>query len=128
MAPLARRVAAWLADSVWSGALALPIVAAAPAQWPRVHLALGVALLGLVVLAAFDASFRGQTPGKMLMRIQVRSANDGDRISLGRGLLRRSAYFAGGGLLMAGWLLGLANRRRRTLHDLAAGTVVVDHA
>lgn len=67
----------------------------------------------------------GQTVGMMAVRIRV-VARDGGPISLGRSALRLIAYAASTLPLFLGIVYALFDRRRRALHDLLAGTVVIE--
>ena len=67
----------------------------------------------------------GQTPGNRALRIGVRST-EGERIRLGRALLRFAGLTLAALPLFAGFLLILVDDRRRGLHDLIAGTVVIE--
>jgi uncharacterized RDD family membrane protein YckC len=79
--------------------------------------------------ALFEGSSRGQTPGKMLLRIAVRDSRDFGRVTYARAFLReysRAVFW----LLVylpavvdALWALRAA--RSQTVHDLLARTVVV---
>jgi uncharacterized RDD family membrane protein YckC len=70
-------------------------------------------------------STTGQTPGNRLMHIQVRRDDDGAVLSLRRSLLRFGALLLAALPLLAGFLPILVDDRRRGLHDMLAGTVVV---
>ncbi len=70
-------------------------------------------------------SSRGQTVGKMAVRIKVVS-REGGRLSKGRSALRLLGYFASVAPLLLGLVIALFDRQRRTLHDHLAGTVVVE--
>lgn len=69
-------------------------------------------------------STAGQTPGMRLLRLRVLGP-DGDRPSLGRSLVRLVGLVLAIVPLFAGFLPVLFSERRRGLHDLLAGTVVV---
>jgi uncharacterized RDD family membrane protein YckC len=69
-------------------------------------------------------STTGQTPGNRLMRLQVRR-EDGAVLSPRRALLRFGALVLAALPLLAGFLPVLVDDRRRGLHDMLAGTVVV---
>jgi uncharacterized RDD family membrane protein YckC len=77
--------------------------------------------------AAYFAVFwstTGQTPGNRLMRIRVCCA-DGEGLSVRRSLLRFGGLMLAALPLFAGFLPVLVDDRRRGLHDMLAGTVVV---
>jgi uncharacterized RDD family membrane protein YckC len=69
-------------------------------------------------------STTGQTPGNRLMRIRV-CCDDGTGLSVRRSLLRFGALVLAALPLFAGFLPVLVDDRRRGVHDMLAGTVVV---
>ena len=69
-------------------------------------------------------STTGQTPGNRLMRLQV-CREDGRVLSPRRALLRFGALVLAALPLLAGFLPVLVDNRRRGVHDMLAGTVVV---
>jgi uncharacterized RDD family membrane protein YckC len=83
-----------------------------------------VALVGLLYEAFFESSRWQATPGKRVVGIQVTDL-EGQRIGFGRAALRHVAQFLSALCLMLGYLMGAFTRRRRCLHDLIAGTLVV---
>ncbi len=93
------------------------------------YIAAGIAVLGyLLFLPLYHVlmwSWWGQTVGMMAVRIRV-VGRDGRRISLGRSALRLVAYAATTLPLFLGIVYALFDRRRRALHDLLAGTVVIE--
>jgi len=70
-------------------------------------------------------SWRGQTFGMMAVHIKVLSRNGG-RVTRRRSALRLFGYAASVLPLFLGLLMALFDRKRRTLHDRLAGTVVVE--
>jgi uncharacterized RDD family membrane protein YckC len=91
-----------------------------------------LAAIGAVVAIAwcflyfvFFWSTSGQTPGSRALGICVESARTGQPVSAGRAVLRVLALPLAALPLCAGFLMILVERRRRGLHDLIAGTVVV---
>jgi len=93
-----------------------------------------VVLLGVAGLAFFlwttgyFATFwstTGQTPGDRLMRIRVCSADRGEPIGFGRSVLRLVYLTLAAIPLLLGFAPILFDDRRRGLHDMLAGTVVV---
>jgi uncharacterized RDD family membrane protein YckC len=70
-------------------------------------------------------STTGQTPGNRLMHIRVCDADDGAVLSLRRSVVRFGAVLLAALPLFAGFLTVLVDDRRRGLHDMLAGTVVV---
>jgi uncharacterized RDD family membrane protein YckC len=73
-------------------------------------------------------STTGQTPGAHLMRIRVCRADDGLVLSPSRALLRLVFLTLAALPLLAGFLPILFDDRRRGLHDMLAGTVVIEAA
>lgn len=70
-------------------------------------------------------STTGQTPGGRLMRIRVCRADSGEPIGFGRAVLRLVYLTLAAIPLLAGFLPILFDDRRRGVHDMLAGTVVV---
>jgi uncharacterized RDD family membrane protein YckC len=70
-------------------------------------------------------SATGQTPGNRLLEIQVRRAADGTPPSAGAALLRFVGLILAALPLFAGFIPILLDDRRRGVHDMLAGTVVV---
>jgi uncharacterized RDD family membrane protein YckC len=73
-------------------------------------------------------STTGQTPGNRMMQIRVCDADDGGILTLRRSLVRFGALLLAALPLCAGFLPILVDARRRGLHDMLAGTVVVGFA
>ncbi len=69
-------------------------------------------------------STTGQTPGNRLMQIRV-CREDGEPIKPRKALLRFGAMLLAALPLVAGFLPVLVDDRRRGVHDMVAGTVVV---
>lgn len=67
----------------------------------------------------------GQTPGNRVLGIRVCIAEDGSALRPARALLRLIALTLCAIPIFAGFLPILFNDRRRGLHDMLAGTVVV---
>lgn len=138
-----RRGMAGFVDTIVSGGLALlagtgAVVAAAGGGKladrldPTTDLVAAVA----AVLAVAGASLGyyslftgawGQTPGKMLFGLTVARA-DGGPVSYGRAAWRWVASWVSLGLFGLGVLLIAVTPRKRALHDLLAGTVVLREA
>lgn len=73
-------------------------------------------------------STTGQTPGDRLMQIRVCRADDGEPLRAGRSVFRLACLTLAAIPLFAGFLPILFDERRRGLHDMLAGTVVVASA
>ena len=80
----------------------------------------------IVSLAYFIgfASYRGQTPGKAIMRIKIVSIT-GENVTLFMIAVRTLGYIFSGMLFGLGFFMALVTRRRRALHDFLANTHVV---
>lgn len=94
-----------------------------------------MALLYLAIVGAYHIYFhgneKGQTPGKMIMKLQVRDEATGGALGYGKAAVRFAVYWALswftcgiGGLLDGLWPLWDA--KRQALHDKAANTLVID--
>jgi uncharacterized RDD family membrane protein YckC len=70
-------------------------------------------------------STTGQTPGNRLLEIRVCRAADGELVGLGTAMLRFAGLILAAIPLFAGFLPILVDDRRRGVHDMLAGTVVV---
>jgi uncharacterized RDD family membrane protein YckC len=122
----ARRVLAWLVDGVPFGLAAVGLVAWLGAD----DLRLVLQCLAVVGLASFAYQtlahlLIGATLGKRLLGLRV-VGPDGRRPGPGRSALRAAAAVAGVAALGVGPLLALFTLSGRALHDLLAGTTVVD--
>ena len=87
-------------------------------------------VVGIAYYVFFNGSEKGQTPGKMAMKIQVRDEATGGRVSYGKAGLR---YIVGAVLFLlcvvpgiVDLLFPLWDPKRQTIHDKAANTLVVD--
>lgn len=74
--------------------------------------------------ALAESNGAGRTLGKRVLGLAVRD-RDGEVPGLGRATLRFAARFLTLATVLLGWLLILVTGRRRALHDLIAGTIVV---
>ncbi len=83
------------------------------------------ALVWVGYLTLFASSRRGQTIGMMLYGIAVRDDAGGGQVSVGRATLR-SVILVGASGFFVDLLWPLWDKRRQSLHDKAARTVVVD--
>lgn len=125
----ARRVAAWMADLLLVGVLAVALHAAVLAVG-LLTLGLGLPLLGLLPTVPFVycwvwVALAGATPGQALLGLSVRRDRD---LGVPDGL-QAFLYTLGFALTLATgalWLLVvLVTTRRRALHDMVAGVTVV---
>lgn len=86
-------------------------------------------IAGILYKVLMEGSPRGQTVGKMVLKIRVRDAQTGGAITYGKAALR---WFVGAILWILLYIPGvidllfpLWDARKQTLHDKAAGTIVV---
>jgi uncharacterized RDD family membrane protein YckC len=98
-----------------------------PSELKAVAIAIGGVLYVVWVISYFVCfwSTTGQTPGNRVLRLRVCTAG-GDGLRPRRALLRFGALTLAAIPLFAGFLPVLVDQRRRGLHDMLAGTVVVD--
>jgi uncharacterized RDD family membrane protein YckC len=113
----------------WFGHQVFPLVLSSTVSSPpegQVMSFLGVsAVVWVGYLALFGSSRRGQTIGMMLYGIAVRDDAGGGQVSVVRATLRSFILVAASGFFVD-LLWPLWDRRRQSLHDKAARTVVVD--
>ncbi len=103
-----------------------PIVEAALAISPateRAVTALVDNLLPLVYLVGFW-TWRGQTPGKMVMGVKI-VRTDGAPIGLGKSILRYLGYIVSGLILFIGYLWIGVDPKKQGVHDKIADTYVI---
>ena len=81
-------------------------------------------VMELLYFGLFESSRRRATLGRIALGIQVTDVH-GNRIGLGRALLRRLARILSVLTFAIGFLVSLLTKRRQTLHDLLVGTLVV---
>jgi uncharacterized RDD family membrane protein YckC len=82
---------------------------------------------GLSLLVLYTVGFwvwRGQTPGKIALRIRIVGV-DGRPIGIGRAIGRYSGYIASAVFIFIGYLMIGFDRRKQGLHDKIARTYVV---
>ncbi|MFI5362642.1 MAG: RDD family protein [Elusimicrobiota bacterium] len=103
---------------VWGGPLSRPIT-------NENLLAIGAAWAGLAVLWQFAGNLAGGTPGKKLLGLAVVTA-DGSFPGFGRALARSLGWVLSTPFANFGFLVALFHPRTRALHDLLAGTYVVE--
>jgi len=124
-ASTARRAIAWAIDGV-----PFALLAAWCAAWLGADLELLVPALSALALVAFTYQLLctwllGATFGKRAAGLRV-VGPDGARPGLGRSARRAGATVLGVVVVGIGPLLALFTRTGRGLHDLAAGTAVVE--
>jgi uncharacterized RDD family membrane protein YckC len=89
-------------------------------------------LVGVAYYVFFNGGEKGQTPGKMVMKLQVRDEATGGAVGYGKAALR---YIVGAVLFALCFIPGVVDMlfplwdpKRQTLHDKAANTLVIDLA
>jgi uncharacterized RDD family membrane protein YckC len=128
------RLAARIVDGlvlalVFTGLVATDVVTADLTRPQDVSSAfIAMAILVTILYETWFIGLRGQTPGKMVVRISVVRVENGDRPGWGRALVRSvlpavANLVPFGGLIVYGWLLW--DPRRQGLHDKVAQTLVV---
>jgi uncharacterized RDD family membrane protein YckC len=111
--------------------VALAVSVLSVTDWIETALLAVGGVVYLVWTIGYFATFwstTGQTPGDRLMQIRVCRADNGERLSAGRSVFRLACLTLAAIPLFAGFLPILFDGRRRGLHDMLAGTVVVASA
>ena len=87
-------------------------------------------VVGIAYFIFFNGSERGQTPGKMVMKIQVRDEATGGSIGYGKAALR---FIVAQVLIILCYISGIVDalfplwdEKRQTLHDKAVNSLVID--
>lgn len=114
---------------VVAGAVAVALSVLSVPDWlGPILVALGGALFLAWSVAYFVIfwSTTGQTPGCRLMTVKVCLADDGGILAPRRAAFRVVCLTLAAIPLLAGFLPVLLNDRRRGVHDMLAGTVVVE--
>lgn len=102
----------------WTGPLGLPLS-------PFSLGAMGAAWVLAAVLWQFVGNLRGATPGKRLMGLRVVTV-EGEAPGFARALVRALGWLLSTPAGNLGFLVALFHPRTRALHDLIAGTCVVE--
>lgn len=103
---------------VWGGPMNRPIT-------DQSLMGVGAAWIGLAVLWQFAGNMMGGTAGKHIMGLRVVTA-DGETPGFLRSLVRAFGWLLSTPLANFGFILALFHPRTRALHDLIAGTYVVE--
>jgi uncharacterized RDD family membrane protein YckC len=101
--------------------------AAGPGQPGFVAAVAVVVLTGMLVRIVYQAAFlkwRGQTPGKMLLKTKVVNP-DGSPIGWGKAIGRPLAEILSGCIVWIGYIIAFFDDEKRTLHDRICGTRVI---
>lgn len=81
-------------------------------------------VIGLLYFALMESSERGATVGKMAMGLRV-VTSDGQRLSFMNAVGRYFAKIVSAIILMIGFIMIAFTDRKRGLHDMIAGTLVI---
>ena len=134
-AGLVTRIVAFAADAAIINAVAIGVGLVCAVALSLFHLPhdveVGLAAIGAAAALAWSIGYftffwstTGQTPGDRMLSIEVRREN-GERLHAARAFARVLALPLSVIPFGAGMVLILFDRRRRALHDLLVGTVVV---
>lgn len=82
-------------------------------------------LIGLAYYAGLESSEKQATVGKMVLKIKVVDLN-GNRITPGRALGRYFSKILSALILGIGYIMAAFTEKKQGLHDMIAGTLVVD--
>ena len=74
--------------------------------------------------ALMESSAKQATPGKLAISLKV-TDEDGGRITLGRATGRYVGKYVSSIILLLGFVMAAFTARKRALHDILAGTLVV---
>ncbi len=95
--------------------------------WDALPYLIGRNVLSLVVSIAYFVGFwtwRGQTPGKILLGIKI-IREDGSRVAIGTAMLRCLGYLVSLAVLFLGFIWIAFDSRKQGFHDTMAETYVV---
>jgi len=115
-----RRLVAVIIDGVILGAITGVLMAIFGAQQAASWLG---SIIGIIYVIGFW-TWRGQTPGKMVMGIKI-IKTDGSPIGIGRAILRYVGYLVSTIIICIGYLMIAWDSKKQGLHDKIAGTYVV---
>ena len=127
LATIGSRFVAKILDSLILAALGFVVGITMASVASGSFVQIGANLAGNALSLIYSISFlgwRGQTPGKMAMKIKVVSP-DGSPIGWGKAVGRPFAEILSGCLLAIGYLIAFWDNEKRTLHDRLAGTRVI---
>ncbi len=85
----------------------------------------GQGMVFLLYHAVLESSRHQATWGKRLMKIVV-TDREGERIMFGRAFIRTLGKYLSGAILFIGYAMALFTQERQALHDLLAGTLVLE--
>lgn len=81
-------------------------------------------IIGLLYNWYFWTRNRGQTPGKMLMKVRVIKAS-GEPLTDADAVIRYIGYYINSALIMIGWIIAFFDDKNQGLHDKLVSTYVV---
>ena len=125
-------VLVWVFNGVWSMAFGLGWMGGTTeffvteVEGGTVFWVLGI-LITFLMISAYLIGFwawRGQTPGKMLLRLKVLHG-DGSNIGWGTAVIRYLGFIISTMVVLLGHIWVLFDSRRQGLHDKIADTVVI---
>jgi len=123
-----RRLAAYFIDGIIIGIVtAIIYFITSILVFRNVYIAIVGSLLSIIISIVYFVGFwawLGQTPGKMAIGVKIVKL-DGSPIGFGVALLRFIGYIISSIILYIGFLMIAFLGRKRGLHDLIAGTVVI---
>lgn len=131
------RVAAYLLDVVFLSiicaiiivpvaVLTVSMVKSNPALIPLLWMGAGLAgsLIPLLYLLLFW-SFKSTTPGKSICGLRIIREDNVSPLGFGKAILRLIGYIISGFILYIGFIMIAFTKRKRGLHDMIAGTMVI---
>jgi uncharacterized RDD family membrane protein YckC len=130
-APLGQRFAAGLIDFAIAAVVAISFlmilgaVEVASFGWQSILLSAGAVGVALFVYSTVCLMLMGTTLGLRFFKMRVVKAEDGDALSPAQDLLNSLVYVLSLGLAGLGLLTVFFSTEKRALHDIIAGTVVI---
>lgn len=111
-----RRLAAYLIDAIIIGVI----------YWILISIIVGIVLVFVIPIVYFVGfwAWLGQTPGKAALGVKIVRL-DGTTIGIGTAILRFIGYIVSSIIVYIGFLMIAFHGRKRGLHDLIAGTLVI---
>lgn len=85
----------------------------------------GAVVLGWLYYAFMESSDSQATFGKLALGMMV-TDQDGQQITFGKATVRYFGKFVSGALLLIGFVMAAFTARKQALHDLIAGTLVLE--
>ncbi len=92
---------------------------------PELHPTAGIIQMIIVlIITVLFWTISGQTPGKKALNLEIVNNKTLQKISLFQAIIRYLAYFLSM-ISLIGFFMPLLNKQRKTLHDIIAGTIVI---